>query len=63
MLIVNDINLQSRVYRWPQEVEQFIELASNRVIQKKAVVESQLKSKKAEFEIGYIKSYYSLYSN
>jgi len=48
--------LQSRAYRWPQEIEQFLELATNRVIQKLAVVESQLKSKKAEFEIGYVKS-------
>lgn len=55
-MIVEDINLQSRVYRWPQEIEQFLDLATNRVVQKKAVVESQLKTKKTEFEFKYVKS-------
>ncbi|XP_025198734.1 LOW QUALITY PROTEIN: dynein heavy chain 3, axonemal-like [Melanaphis sacchari] len=59
---INDINLQSRVYQWPQEIEQFIELATNRVVQKKAVVESQLKSKKAEFEFS-LKSHFKLLEN
>lgn len=46
-----DINLLSRGYRWPQDIEAFLELATNRVIQKKAEVEAQLKIKKAQFEI------------
>jgi len=58
-LIVDEINLQSRVYRWPQEIEQFLDLANNRVIHKKAVVESQLKSKKIEFEFEYVKNNYN----
>lgn len=51
--IDDDINLSSRGFRWPQEIEQFLDLATSRVIQKKGVVESQLKSKKAEFELEY----------
>jgi len=52
---VVDIHLQSRVFRWPQEIEQFLDLATSRVIQKKGVVEGQLKSKKTEFEFEYVK--------
>lgn len=58
-LIVDDINLQSRVYLWPQEIEQFLDLATNKVVQKKTEVESQLKTKKTEFEYEYVKSDYN----
>lgn len=40
--------------RWPQEIEQFLDLATSRVIQKKGVVEGQLKTKKTEFESEYV---------
>lgn len=50
----NDITLSSRVLRWPEEIEQFLDLAASRVIQKKGVVEGQLKSKKTEFEFEYV---------
>lgn len=53
----DDIHLSSRVFRWPQEIEQFLDLATSRVIQKKRVVEGQLKTKKTEFEFEYVDDY------
>lgn len=50
IIIDDDIHLSSRVFRWPQEIEQILDSATRRVIQKKGVVEGQLKSKKTEFE-------------
>lgn len=53
LCVDDDIILSSRVFRWPQEIEQFLDLATSRVIQKKGVVEGQLKTKKTEFEFEY----------
>lgn len=58
-MIDDDISLSSRVFRWPQEIEQFLDLATSRVIQKKGVVEGQLKTKKTEFEFEYGKTIFS----
>ncbi|XP_025420118.1 uncharacterized protein LOC112690337 [Sipha flava] len=41
-----DINSSSQAFRWPQVIEHYLDLATSRVIQKKGVVEGQLKSKK-----------------
>lgn len=59
--IDNDITLSSRVLRWPQEIEQFLVLATSRVIQKKGVVEGQLKTKKTEFESEYATRLFTYY--
>ncbi|XP_050529641.1 dynein axonemal heavy chain 3 isoform X2 [Daktulosphaira vitifoliae] len=56
------INKSSRVFRWPQEIDQFLDLATSRVIQKKGVVEGQLKTKKTEFELD-LKNHLKLLDN
>lgn len=48
----------SRVFRWPQGIEKILDSATKRVIQKKGVVESQLKSKRTEFEFEYGNCYF-----
>ncbi|VVC42221.1 Dynein heavy chain, coiled coil stalk,P-loop containing nucleoside triphosphate hydrolase,Dynein heavy [Cinara cedri] len=57
-----DINVSSRVFRWPQEMDQILDSATRRVIQKKGVVEGQLKSKKTEFDFD-LKNHFKLLEN
>ncbi|XP_072152186.1 dynein axonemal heavy chain 3 isoform X4 [Bemisia tabaci] len=46
-----DIYLNSRVFTWPKDLEQILELSMVRVSQRRDVVEGILKNKRAEFDL------------
>lgn len=46
-----------RVFDWPRVIENLLDTATSKVLSKKALVESQLRAKKAEFELEYGKNY------
>lgn len=55
--------MSSQAFQWPQVIEHYLDLATSRVIQKKGVVEGQLKSKKTEFEFEYVGSFLIIPNN
>lgn len=51
LLLVDDIQLNSRVFLWPKDMEQCLDLSANRIAHRREMVESALRNKRAEFDI------------